>query len=304
MGIIGHIYWSISIPSNTFTRDTQQGRQSQIRRYRGGYRREKRVTLYLILFLCNIWVIIISYNFLMDKNSTKDIILIIEDDANLVFVLSKLIRQMGYKAIHSYNGCNGIQKALRKEIKLIILDICLPDISGHDVIEKVKELTQKPIIVISNDKSIENQVKSFNKKANIFHHKPIDYTLLTAQIQSLMKDCFVKKKCNKTVNISEEIYFNPNNYSINIKDRVVNLTIRETKFLELLLKYDGRVVSKKLISEKISLREESLLQTSVNTMICRLRMKLNLPEKDSFIETIHGCGYRLKREKKLLYSIK
>ena len=57
----------------------------------------------------------------------EELVLIIEDNANLVFVLSKLVRQIGYEAVYSYNGRDGIKKALNTNIKLIILDIGLPD---------------------------------------------------------------------------------------------------------------------------------------------------------------------------------
>ncbi len=230
----------------------------------------------------------------MDEKK-DELVLIIEDNANLVFVLSKLVRQIGYEAVHAYNGRDGIKRALNPDIKLIILDIGLPDMSGHSVIKQVRELTSKPIIVISYDKTIENQVKSFDSKANIFHQKPIDYTLLTAQIKSLIeKKKKLKSKPRDVFQISKDIHLDTADCTVHIGDRVVILSRRETKFLNLLIQYEGKVVSKKFISERIAPSGESMLETSVNTMVCRLRSKLQLQDCD-FIETIHTRGYSFKR---------
>lgn len=223
-----------------------------------------------------------------------ELVLIIEDNANLVFVLSKLVRQIGYEAVHSYNGKDGIKKALNTNIKLIILDIGLPDISGHSVIKQIRELTSKPIIVISYDKTIENQIKSFDSKANIFHQKPINYTLLTVQIKSLMEKKGSESKQRDVLKISNDIHFDTADCTVHIGDRVVTLSEREARFLNLLVQYEGKIVSRELISRKISPSGDSMLKTSINTMVCRLRAKLKLQNCD-FIETIHTRGYSFKR---------
>lgn len=217
-------------------------------------------------------------------------ILIVEDNASLVYVLQTFLKTLGFESIYAYNGTDGLQKSLNRNVSLILVDIGLPDISGYEIVKRVRDIYDTPIIIISNDVSINNEIDSFKNKANIFHPKPINFDLLEAQVKSLMND-----------NIKIKTLFLDNRFEINTVTKVIYfnkkeipLTNNEFKFLQLLLKSRGQIVSRNRVLDSINSREQYFNLKSVDAMVCRIRKKFKSAPSNSFIETISGRGYRIK----------
>ncbi len=219
-------------------------------------------------------------------------ILIIEDCANLVFTLQKFLKTIGYTSVAVYDGASGLQKAQFKDISLILLDIGLPDISGIEVLNKVREFTNKPIIIISSNSTDSNKIASFENKANIFHEKPINYELLKAQIDSLINRN-VKKEI---VKLDQYITVDKNSNTVFHNGKEVSLTNREYSLLNLLMRYRGQTVSRKNIMQIFDPLDKLNSVNSVDATVCRLRKKLHCHPKDGFIQSINGKGYRIKKQ--------
>lgn len=140
-----------------------------------------------------------------------------------------------------YDGSSGLQKAQLKEVSLILLDIGLPDISGLEVLEKVRNFTDKPVIVISADFSLKNKVSAFTGRANIFHEKPIDFELLKAQVDSLMHNTQITKKLILQNNIEIDSRTN----TVSKSGKVIKFTSKESALFNLLVKNNKNIVSRK-----------------------------------------------------------
>ena len=168
--------------------------------------------------------------------------LIIEDDANLVLVLTKFIKSIGFNTQSTYSGKEGLEIALSNKHQLFIVDLGLIDIHGFELIEKIRQINNKPIIVITGNTQEENEITSFKLEVNIFHKKPINFDILEMQIKSLMSP---KRRGN--ILTTKNIYVDLNKRIFKSNNQVVPLTKTEFNFLVMLFNSNGQVFTRKQI---------------------------------------------------------
>jgi DNA-binding response OmpR family regulator len=219
----------------------------------------------------------------------KPSVLVIEDDATLVSILTKYIQSLGYKVEFSYNATEGLKKALSNKHQLFIVDLGLGDLHGLKLIEKVRAISNKPIIVITGETEGLSEIKCFQLKVNIFHGKPIKYELLKEQIRSLLppnrKDSIITTR---------EVYLDSNRRILKSQGRTVPLTQTEFDFILMLLKSNRQIFTREQIISRVMNYYRVTTENCVDTMVCRIRKKLKEKNiQNSIIETVNGRGYRL-----------
>jgi DNA-binding response OmpR family regulator len=225
------------------------------------------------------------------KNNRPSV-LIIEDDANLVLVLKQFILSLGLNANSTYSGKKGFKKALSNKYQLFIIDLGLGDISGLKLVEKIRITNNKPIIIITGNVEENNEIECFKLKANIFHKKPINFDILAVQIKSL-----ISPKRRGNIITSKNVYINLNKRVFKFNDQVVPLTKREFNFLTMLFNSNGEVFTRKQIIYNIMNYFSSSSENCVDTMVSRIRKKLNEEDiKNSLIKTVNCTGYKLNSE--------
>ncbi len=224
--------------------------------------------------------------------SNRPSILIIEDDANLVLVLTKFIRSVGFDSYATYSGKEGLKRSLSNTHDLFLIDLGLKDIEGFDLIERIRKVNSKPIIVITGSTQEENEVESFKLKVNIFHRKPVKFNLLEVQMRSLIypkrSGDMIKAK-NIQLDISKRVF--------KLNNQVVPLTKTEFNFLLMLLSSNGEVFSRRQIICNVMNYLSTSSDSCVDTMVSRVRKKLLDKEYErSIITTVNGSGYKLNTQ--------
>ena len=215
-------------------------------------------------------------------------ILLIEDDANLVLILSKFIKSIRFDVHSSYTGKMGKDMALTNKYQLFIIDIKLPDTKGFQLIDEIRDISNKPIIVITGDQSEDNEINTYKYKANVFHKKPIKYDILEAQIKSLIS----LRKTGNIIN-SLNIFIDIDKRIFKINDEEIYLTSTEFNFILLLLNSNGRVFTRKQIISNVMNYYSVNSDSCVDTMVSRIRKKLINRNDYSLIKTINKFGYTI-----------
>ena len=221
-------------------------------------------------------------------HTAKDKILIIEDDASLVFLLTKLLESLHMKVEYSYTGQLGKKMALSNKYSLIIIDIGLPDISGFEVVKEIRNVNNKPIIVITGDNTDEIELESYKLRVDIFHSKPIKFEIFQAQIISILKN-------QKTFEIikSKDIYVDIRKRIFKRNKKNILLTKTEFDFLVMLFNSNGEVFSREKIISNVMNYYSTSSFSCVDTLVSRVRNKLGNNIKDSIIKTVNKSGYCL-----------
>ena len=219
-------------------------------------------------------------------------VLVIDDEKHIVELLKFNLETMDYDVYSSYDGFDGFIKA--KEI----LDWMLPNISGIDLLKKIrsdKDLKNIPVIMLTA-KNIENdKIDGLNAGADDYITKPFSIKELLARSNSVLRRYNVNK------NISKETILSVGNLKLDLQKHEVikgsekiDLTFKEFELLRLLLENKGKVLSRNYLLDKIWGYEYYGETRTVDVHIRYLRKKIEgSSEDEKYIETIRGIGYKI-----------
>lgn len=220
-------------------------------------------------------------------------ILIIEDDERVSDVIKAYLEREGYKVFLADKGLEGIEIARKNHVKLIILDLMLPDISGEEVCKIIREESEVHIFMLTAKGSLTEKIDGLNIGADEYLVKPFSPRELTARVNSLFRRL---GKVNETI----EMVFDDGNLSINYEKRIVTVhgktisfTPNEFNILHTLAMNKGKVLSREQLIDKIFGYDFNGYDRTVDVHIKNIRKKI---EKDTrnpkYIITVTKAGYK------------
>lgn len=222
-------------------------------------------------------------------------ILIIDDEIQIRRLLEITLSANGYKIVEAENGKDGCNLAASFNPSLIILDLGLPDMDGIDVLKKLREWYQHPIIILSVRKSEEDIVKALDNGANDYISKPFRTGELMARIRVAIRQgqAFDQDSCMQFGNLSIDL----SKHLATKNNEIIKLTSTEFTLLALLAKNEGRVLTHTYILKEIW-GYGYLEQTQyLRVFVAQLRKKIeDNPSKPRFLITESGIGYRFNGE--------
>jgi two-component system, cell cycle response regulator CtrA len=220
-------------------------------------------------------------------------ILHIEDDASVALALQLTLEAAGFTVTHIDNGEDGIEEA-REAYDVIITDIGLPDVSGFDVIKRIRALNIKtPIIVLTGGAHTpEEKARGLNLGADDYMTKPAHKDELVARVHAVVRR---SNGHHHAVLTSGNLTVNPRTMSITVNGIGMSLPKRKYKVLELLILRKGEVLSRDtFLNHLYHNHADEPQERVVDAYIGQIRRKLiELGLSGTNIHTVHGFGYRL-----------
>lgn len=227
-------------------------------------------------------------------------ILVIDDDRELCALMKKCIEQENMMAAIAYNGNDGLNnvKNTPHGFSLVILDIMMPDIDGFHVLQKIREISNVPVLMLTAKSDEDDKVSGLRLGADDYLTKPFSIKELMARINSLIRrytdfnsaniaDCIVLKnmvidKANRTVFVNHQ---------------QIELTSKEFDLLSFMASNQGHIFTKKQIYTQVWNDEYAFDDSNIMSFISKLRKKIE-PNLDNpvYILTVRGVGYRFNRE--------
>jgi two-component system KDP operon response regulator KdpE len=225
---------------------------------------------------------------MMKDNET---ILVIDDEKQIRRLLEITLSANGYKVILSANGKEGLVDAATQHPSLILLDLGLPDIDGQEILKKLREWYQKPIIILSVRDSEEEIIKALDSGANDFLAKPFRSGELLARIRVALRpgndgtDSSVLTFGSLTIDLV--------NHLVRKNSEIVKLTATEFSLLQLLAKNSGRVLTHQYILKEVWGYGYIEQTQYLRVFVAQLRKKIeDNPSKPTLLITESGIGYR------------
>ena len=218
-------------------------------------------------------------------------ILIIDDEVQIRRLLEITLSANGYKISKASSGKEGINLAASLQPLLIILDLGLPDIDGLDIIKKLREWYQKPIIILSVRNSEDDIVKALDNGANDYLTKPFRTGELLARIRVAIRQGqeTIDTPCLTFGSLIVDIA----NHIIRKNNNLVKLTSTEYSLLALLAKNEGRVLTHQYILREIWGVGYTSQTQYLRVFVAQLRKKIEEdPAKPKLLNTESGIGYR------------
>ena len=217
-------------------------------------------------------------------------ILIVEDEKEIREGVSEYLSEVGYNVISAEDGMQAIELFKNSKIDLVILDIMLPKANGFVVLNKIRQESNVPVIMLTAMSDDYTQIMSFDEKADDYITKPFSIIVLHKRIEALLRRG-VKVSDNKKWFYGDlEIDFE--GYSARKNGENIDLTPKEIKLIELLLKYEGKVLTRAQILDNLWNIEESPNDRVIDVYIKNIRKKLLL----DCIVTVKGIGYKFEEQ--------
>lgn len=227
-------------------------------------------------------------------------IIIIEDEIEIVEIISNFLSSAGYQTMNFNDGSkaiNYIQSKEANDTSLFILDRMLPSLNGIEVLKFIRmyqPTKQIPVLMLTALSSPEQIVEGLDAGADDYMTKPFDLNVLNARVRSLLRR---KVDLNESISSKSNILrlrdltIDTDQCKVMIKDQIIELTLSEYKLLCCFLLSPGKVLTRNQLVEYIQDGPVHVTDRTIDTHIFGLRKKLG--DYASFIETIRGIGYRV-----------
>lgn len=217
-------------------------------------------------------------------------ILIVEDEKEIREGVSEYLAEVGYSVISAEDGMQAIELFKNNKIDLVILDIMLPKVNGFVVLNKIRQESNVPVIMLTAMSDDYTQIMSFDEEADDYITKPFSIIVLHKRIEALLrrgvKVSENKKWCYGDIEIDFE------GYSARKNGENIDLKPKEIKLIELLLKYEGKVLTRAQILDNLWRIEEAPNDRVIDVYIKNIRKKLLL----DCIVTVKGIGYKFEEQ--------
>ncbi len=217
-------------------------------------------------------------------------ILIVEDEKEIREGVSEYLSEVGYNVISAEDGIQAIELFKNSKIDLVILDIMLPKANGFVVLNKIRQESNVPVIMLTAMSDDYTQIMSFDEKADDYITKPFSIIVLYKRIEALLRRVVKVSENKKWFYGDIEIDFE--GYSARKNGENIDLKPKEIKLIELLLKYEGKVLTRAQILDNLWNIEESPNDRVIDVYIKNIRKKLLL----DCIVTVKGIGYKFEEQ--------
>ncbi len=229
----------------------------------------------------------------------KQKILIIDDDMDLCRLLRNNLEQEGYYVCIRHDGAAGLLEAQSADYQLIVLDIMLPHKNGYEVLEKIREKSFVPVLMLTARDSEGDKVSGLRMGADDYLTKPFSNSEFLARVSSLLRRYTVFNAADipdKNIAVGR-LTINRAAHEVSKDDLPLELTAKEFDLLLFFAENPGKVFTKKQIYRAVWKDEYAFDDNNIMVHIRRLRKKIeDNPESPEYILTVWGVGYKLGGE--------
>ncbi len=225
---------------------------------------------------------------------SKNRILMVEDEQEIYDLTKLYFDKENLELDHVSSGNAAIRYITDREPDLVLLDVGLPDASGFDIIHKIKEISDVPVIFLTSKSRVQDQLNGFQSGAEDYILKPFHPQLLTEKVRvHLRRNSRTTQSTSNAVLRFNHITIDFENQSVHIGSKKVPLTQTEFQILSILAEQPGKYYSSSAIYEKLWFESAMGDTRGVLVHISNLRKKLHKIEPNkSFIMTKRNHGYK------------
>jgi len=223
-------------------------------------------------------------------------ILLVDDDPALLEVTSIVLASEGYRVVTAADGTEALRALEGEDLDLVILDIMLPRMSGFEVLKKMREQSDVPVVLLTAKSQSVDKVVGLELGADDYITKPFDTKELLARIKAILRRFGRGGQGREGLLRLGTLELDPGAYTVSRDGRSLELTPTEFKILALLMRRPGQAFTRAQISEAVSTGSHYLASRYIDVHISRLRAKVEGdPSRPQIIQTVPSVGYRATR---------
>lgn len=221
-------------------------------------------------------------------------VLLIEDEPGIVGMVEQWLGIEGHEVSSATDGETGAEMAREQTVELLILDIMLPGIDGHEVLRRVRaERPELPVLMLTARDEIENKVDTLRAGADDYLTKPFALEELSARVEALGRRSEQAGSGQRSSRIEAgDLAIDLLSRRVWRAEKEIELSPREFSLLEYLARHPAEVLSRQQIYAEVWDYSFDPGSNSIDVYIRYLRRKLDRPGEPSLISTVRGSGYR------------
>lgn len=225
-------------------------------------------------------------------------ILVVDDDAPSIKMISFLLREEGYEVISTDNGSAALELIDREAPNLVILDVMMPHLDGFEVCRRIRQKQDVPIIFLSAKGEIVDKVTGLELGADDYLAKPFEPAELLARVKAVTRraEAVAGEDAQALLTVGDLSLDPLTNRAIFADGRTINLTPIEFRLLHCLMRNAGRILSNDLLMTTVWGYDYEGYSNQIAVYIRRLRMKIEEdPNHPKLLITARGLGYKFER---------
>lgn len=243
----------------------------------------------------------VGYPLIIVRRKTVDNIklLFVEDDKEINQLVTKYLIKNGFMVDSLYNGIDAIVKLQSNDYQMAIIDLLLPFIDGYEVLRKIREKGNMPVLILSAKSAEVDKVIGLGLGADDYLTKPFSVEELIARVKAQLRRYINFGNFNSEGSMIQHrgLEIDPNAHAVKINGKNVTLTVKEYEILVLLMKHPRMVFTKAQLFSMVWNEDYMSDDNTLMVHIRRLREKIEAdPSDPKYIQTVWGIGYKLGEE--------
>ncbi|HJB96404.1 MAG TPA: response regulator transcription factor [Candidatus Mediterraneibacter intestinigallinarum] len=231
----------------------------------------------------------------------QETILVVDDNKEIVYSISELLKYEGYQALGAYDGMQALDVLEQNKIDLILLDVMMPRLNGLSTLMKLREKHKIPVIILSAKTEESDKVSGLIMGADDYVEKPYNPAELIARVKAHLRRYRAwggetpKEDEDRIVNGG--LILDKKQRIIEVEGEEVRLTATEYKILELLMEHPGQVFSAEQIYENVWQETATyVVENTVMVHIRHIREKIEIDtKKPRYVKVVWGIGYKMEK---------
>lgn len=231
----------------------------------------------------------------------QETILVVDDNKEIVYSISELLKYEGYQTIGAYDGMQALDVLEQNKIDLILLDVMMPRLNGLSTLMKLREKHKIPVIILSAKTEESDKVSGLIMGADDYVEKPYNPAELIARVKAHLRRYRAwggeTPKENEDRIVNGGLILDKKQRIIEVEGEEVRLTATEYKILELLMEHPGQVFSAEQIYENVWQETATYaVENTVMVHIRHIREKIEIDtKKPRYVKVVWGIGYKMEK---------
>ena len=228
------------------------------------------------------------------QESNQQKILVVDDEPDTVLLLKHILLQKGYAVAGAYNGREAIGKVSEIKPSLVVLDMMMPEMDGWQTIDKIHEISEVPIVILSAVSQIESIVRALQVGADDYITKPFNQEEVVARIESVLRRAQGNGKIDRIAIDGIQLILDLETREISYKGKRIQLTGKMFEVLKMLMQNAPRLVTYHDMTERIWGEDSPSIRNRLKYLVYLLRQEFaNIDPKNNVIDNIGRLGYKL-----------
>ena len=221
-------------------------------------------------------------------------IFIVEDEKHIARFIQINLEKAGYKTAIEGNGRRAYERIIQEKYDLVLLDVMLPGMDGMEICQKVREVSDVPIIMLTARDEIKDKVEGLDLGANDYMTKPFDSEELLARIRGILRRRNENRRREENHFVIGDMILYPERYEVKVGGEPVELTHKEYELLMYLVENKNHVLSRDQILQTVWGYDYFGNTNVVDVYISYLRTKIDDRFGKKYIHTTRGVGYVIR----------